>query len=259
MRPLHRATLLSGLALLFTGVSVGAQSIQRESQPSSTFAPAPAPAPAAAATGRAIFAGVWAYNAEDSLNAANGRKEDGTTQRRAGAGSASGGRGGGTSHTGVSSGGLGGNGNGGGSGSGPGGFGGYGGGGQPSPFTSLVVNERRDLVRDLMEVPVELKIKVTDAAITFVDHLDRELTYPTSGKKQKYQLSASEFFAKAYWDGLQLRKDIEANDGFKMRETYFVSENGKRLFVIVRVGDPQDKDKDAPVVGVNRVYDRVLR
>lgn len=155
--------------------------------------------------------------------------------------------------------GLGGNGSGTGSGSGPGGFGGYGGGGQGSAFTSLIVNERRDLVRDLLEVPVELKIKVTDDAVTFVDHLERELTYPTTGKKQKYQLSASIFTAKTYWDGPQLKKDIQGNDDFKMRETYFVSDDGKRLFVIVRVGDPQEKDKEAPVVGVNRVYDRVER
>ena len=44
-----------------------------------------------------------------------------------------------------------------------------------------------------------------------------------------------------------------------MREIYFLSEDGKRLFVIVRVGDPKGKDPEAPVVGVNRVYDRVDR
>jgi hypothetical protein len=45
-----------------------------------------------------------------------------------------------------------------------------------------------------------------------------------------------------------------------MHETYFLSEDGKRLFVIIRVGDPpteKEKEKGAQIVGVNRVYDRV--
>jgi hypothetical protein len=133
--------------------------------------------------------------------------------------------------------------------------GGYGGGGgMNSPFTSLIVNERRDLVRDLLEVPMELTIKSSDAEVTFIEHLDRELTYPTTGKKRKYQLSASVFEAKAYWENGQFKKEIEGTEGFRMSETYMLSESGKRLFVIVRVGNPQDKQ--ATIVGVNRVYDR---
>jgi hypothetical protein len=58
----------------------------------------------------------------------------------------------------------------------------------------------------------------------------------------------------------QLFREIEGARGFKMHETYFLSEDGKRLFVIIRVGDPpreKEKEKGAQIVGVNRVYDRV--
>src|SRR5262249_41749692 len=106
------------------------------------------------------------------------------------------------------------------------------------------------------EVPQTLKIKVSSEAVSLTDDLDRERTYPTSGKKQHYQLGAANYDAKAYWDGHQFYKDIEGIRGFKMHETYFLSEDGKRLFVIIRVGDPS-KDKNAPIVGFNRVYDRV--
>jgi hypothetical protein len=229
--------LLGSLALLLTGVSVGASSGQQEAQP-----PSPS-GPSVSTATRASFAGVWAYNAHDSLNAANGRSEDapGATHRsKAGSGPDPAAAGAMAGTHGIT---------------------GFGQGNAPvqSPFASLIVNERRDLVRDLLEVPVELTIKLADGSITFVDHLARELTYQTTGKKQKYQLSASIFEAKTYWDGPQLKKDIEATEGFKMRETYFLSEDGKRLFVIVRLGDPKGKDPEAPIVGVNRVYDRIER
>jgi hypothetical protein len=41
-----------------------------------------------------------------------------------------------------------------------------------------------------------------------------------------------------------------------MFETYFLSDDGNRLFVIIRIGE---QTKNAPVVGVNRVYDRDRR
>lgn len=259
MRPLRQVTFLIALALVLTGTSMGIQAQQPESQPA-----AKAPNPATALGSREEFAGVWVYNADESLNAANGRKEDTATMRRAGNAGTTVNRGGGsgagrTGSGGTNGGGSGGTGSGGSTGGAPGGYGGYGGGGTVSPFTPLIANERRDLVRDLLEIPVELTIKLGNDAVTFVDHLDRELTYPTTGKKQKYQLSASEFSARAYWDGQQFKKEIEGAEGFKMQETYFVSENGQRLFVILRIGNPQEKEKDAPVVGVNRIYDRVQR
>jgi hypothetical protein len=258
MGALHRVTLLTGLALVLNSastVSVHARDGQKESQPGPSTSSVASPAT------KESFAGVWVYNPEESLNSANGRKEDNAAMRR-GVSSGNGGNGGangggagaGRTGSGGTTAGTSGTGN-----PNPGGFGGGGGGGggMSSPFTSLVVNERRDLVRDLLEVPVELKIKLTDSEVTFVDHLDREITYPTTGKKKKYQLSASVFEAKAYWDGSLLKKEIEGTEGFRMSETYMLSESGKRLFVIVRVGNTQDKQ--ANIVGVNRVYDRVER
>ena len=50
--------------------------------------------------------------------------------------------------------------------------------------------------------------------------------------------------------------DMEAARGFKMFQTAFLSDDGNRLFVIIRVGEQK---KDVPVVGVNRVYDRQRR
>jgi hypothetical protein len=41
-----------------------------------------------------------------------------------------------------------------------------------------------------------------------------------------------------------------------MSETYFLSEDGQRLFVIIRIGDPR---RPETMAGVNRVYDRIGR
>jgi hypothetical protein len=214
-------------------------------------APSPTPQSAASATpsagGKARphedFAGTWKYNADDSVNAATGRSEtaravnDRRGVRSGGVGPRRGGPGG------IGS-----------SGGGPGGGGSSGGGGfGPDPGMSLYL-EQRDAQRDLMEIALELKLVVTTTAVSVTDDLDRTLTYPTDGKKQKYQLGAAVFDAKTYWDGGQLRNDIEGPLGLKITATYFLSEGGDRLFLILRVGDPV---KDAPPVGVNRVYDRV--
>jgi len=283
MRGIDR-TAICALALL-TGawIGLGAQQAQQS-------APTPqgvTPVPSDKAPGPEFFNGTWAYNADYSLNAATGRPEQNpkaaNTRRPSGsAGSGAGGsRGGGSSGSGAggtSSGGTGGGGTGGGGTGGGGGFGGgaggYGGGaggypggggtyvggdGGMSPFT-LSMSEERGLRRDLLEVPEVLKIKVTDATVSFTDDLDRERSYPTTGKKQHYQLGAASYDAKVHWEGNQLFKEIEGARGFKIHETYFLSEDGKRLFVVIRVGDTpteKEKEKGAQIVGVNRVYDRV--
>jgi len=120
----------------------------------------------------------------------------------------------------------------------------------------LFMTERHDLVRDLLEVPELLRVRVTDEGVTFVDDLQRLRTYPTNGKLQKYQLGAAQFQARAYWEAGAFHKDIEASGNFKMTEVYRVSENGNQMFVAIRIGDPK---VPATMVGVNRVYDRVGR
>jgi hypothetical protein len=208
-------------------------------------AAAATPTPATPLT-RDSFSGMWDYNAAESVNAANGRPEQApqsATQRR--------GPGapvrmppqypnGGGSFGGIGSGGV----------------GGRSWGGMPRGPSVPALNTfvLRDLARDLLEVPEAYTITVADAAVTFVDDLGREYSFTTDGKKQKHQMGAAVFDARTSWQGLQLRKQISAAENFKMTETYFLSPDGQRLFVIIRVGEQR---KDVPVVGVNRVYDRV--
>jgi hypothetical protein len=97
-----------------------------------------------------------------------------------------------------------------------------------------MIQENRSLTRDLMEVPEALTIKVSPVAVTFIDDLERQRTYPTSGERQRIQLGAARFNAAAFWTGSQLEKRIDAADGFRMTEI-FLSADARRIFVI-RVG-----------------------
>lgn len=120
----------------------------------------------------------------------------------------------------------------------------------------MLLTERRDLIRDLLEVPEVLRIRVTADAVTFVDDLQRLRTYPSSNKLQKYQLGAAKFQARAYWSDGDFHKDIEATGDFRMTEIYHLNDSGSQLFVTIRIGDPK---KNTTLAGVNRVYDRVGR
>ena len=256
MRPVPRSGVVLAVA-----VAVTAGLARPFAQQGTT---APAAAPAATATAPAvtitpeIFSGRWDYNAQESVNAANGRPEQNpqsATQRRSPNGGRPGDRPGSSSGTVYPPGGA-----------PPVGWGNggnpYGGGaGMPNPNPpgprmgpALITSLLKDLARDLLEVPELLNIKVTPEAVTFTDDLDRELTYVTNGKKEKHQIGAAVFDARTAWDGVQLKKNISAAEGFKMSETYFLSTDAQRLFVIIRLGEQR---KGAPVVGVNRVYDRI--
>jgi len=205
------------------------------------------------------FAGGWDYNPVESINAATGRPEQGGRSATARAGA----RGGAVARGGGSGGGTGGAapraGNAGGStpaAGGAGGYGGYGGGFYGGDFgpTPDMIAQSRALSRDLLEVPEALTIKVSSDTVVITDDLKRERTYFTDGRKQKYQIGAASFEARTYWDGSHLRKEIEGAYGFRMTETYFLSADGSRMFVVVRVGQQK---KDAPLVGFDRVYDRI--
>jgi hypothetical protein len=259
MRPVPRS-----IVVLTAAVAVTAAVARPVAQQGATTPPVPPTTPAATATAPAVtitpelFSGFWDYNALDSVNAANGRPEQNpqsATQRRTPNGGRPADRPGTGSGTVYPPGGAppvgwgnGGNPNG----------GGY---GMPNPNPpgprmgpALITSLLKDLARDLLEIPESLSIKVTPEAVTFTDDLDRELTYATNGKKQKQQIGAAVFDARTTWDGVQLKKNISAAEGFKMTETYFLSTDAQRLFVIIRLGEQR---KGAPVVGVNRVYDRV--
>jgi hypothetical protein len=282
-RRVDRRTVWSGVVVLSVCIGIGLGAQQATPPPAAPAPPGPPATPVASenAPGPEFFNGTWEYNADYSVNAATGRPEQnprGANGRRTpsspgagtggsrpptgsggGAGGGSGGTGGGGYGPGgpvgggVGGGGFGGYPGGGGFGGGGGGYTGGGGGGDPYGLSMI---EQADLRRDLLEVPQTLTIKVTSESVSLTDDLDRERSYPTTGKKQHYQLGAASYDARGRWDGHQFFKEIEGARGFKMSETYFLSEDGKRLFVIIRVGDTS-KDKNAPIVGFNRVYDRV--
>jgi hypothetical protein len=197
--------------------------------------------------------GKWTYNPDQSVNAATGRPETqrAANDRRSGG---SGGAGGGP-RVGAGGGGVagpagppGGIGSDRGAGNDPGG----GGFGPPSVALNMY-QQARDTQRDLMEIAPALNIGVTDSTFTVTDDLGRTLTFQTDGKRKKYQLGAAVFDAKAYWDASQLRLDIEGPNGFKMKQSYLLSEDGTRLFMIIRLVDQSQNER---TVGVNRAYDR---
>ncbi len=117
--------------------------------------------------------------------------------------------------------------------------------------------EMRTLIRDLMEVPEKLILKVTSDGISVTDDLERERVYPTDGKERKYQLSGAQYEAKVLWEGPQLKREIKGGYNFKMTEVAFLSADGNRMYIIIRLGD-QTRKPPPPTVGVNRVYDRVV-
>jgi len=206
----------------------------------------PTPTPGGKAHAREDFAGRWKYNPDESINAATGRPETAraVNDRR-------GVRGGGATRGGAGGPGTSGGGGGYRGGGGPPAGGGYGAG---TDIGMAIYLEQRDTQRDLMEIAPELELAVAQNSVTIRDDLNRELTFSTDGKKQKHQLGAAIFDAKTTWDAGQLKNNIEGPDGLKITATYFLSEDGDRLFLIIRIGE---KVKDEPPVGVNRVYDRV--
>jgi hypothetical protein len=228
MRWLDRSGSYAAVAVLVLAATVLLSAAGQLPNPAATEA---APAPSA-------FEGRWRYNAQDSLNVATGRPEQaprsatqrggtrsGPTLPSARRGSDRGGYGGGI---GVSR--------------------------QPDIGpTPAMVRASRDLMRDLLEIPESLTITVKSDSVAFVDDIDRERTYPTDGSKRDYHLGASQFGARVEWRNSQLRMDIQGDFGFRMNETYFLSPDGQRLFVILRVGGTSP---DAPI-GADRVYDRV--
>jgi hypothetical protein len=206
---------------------------------------------------RELFNGVWDYHPEQSVDAATGRPEQGPTGPAAARDRARPEPGDGRqrppSGRDRGGGGFGGDGFGGG-GFGGGGFGnsGY----QPPSRREVLANLNRSLHRDLLEVPETLAITVEPEAVTFVDDLERTYTFPTDRQQHRYIVSAARFDARTYWDGARLHKQIQGPRGFRLSETYFLSSDGQRMFVVIRLGE-QPQAEGEPIDGVNRVYDRI--
>jgi hypothetical protein len=220
----------------------------------------PDPRPPVAAPAEAVpaqhdkedFAGVWDYNADESIDIRTGRPEQrprsatqrGSTGTPASRGTSGGSRGG--SGTGDPAG-------------GGGGFGGGDGGGRGGNIpmtgpTPAMMREARDMARDLLEVAERLTIKVGEKDVAITDDLDRQRTYVTDNRKERHQIAASRFDVRTEWRDSQLIQQIEGAFDFKMSQTFFLSADGRRLFLMVRVGEPR---RNVPQAGFNRVYDRV--
>lgn len=246
------------LTLCVTGGSVFAVAQQQPSGSSPRTVSSAAPQPSVLEG----LSGVWDYNADLSVDAATGRPEQAprsaAARQVAPAASSPAVRPpatGGGAPAGTSAGAT----NNGGTGSG----GGSSGGGGPVGATFdearrqmalLLAAERRTLLRDLLEVPEKLTIRAAAAEVSITDDLKRERIFATDGKRRKYQLSAATFEASSGWQDSAFRKEIHGSNNFKMTETYVLSEDGKRLFVIIRIGDPK---RPETMAGVNRVYDRI--
>lgn len=191
------------------------------------------------------FVGSWDYNADESINIRTGQPEQrprSATQRGNTPGVLTPARGGrGTGSGGPAQPGVGPNGGSGSRGTGVG----------PTPE---MVRESRDMARDLLEVSEHLTITVGPGSVTITDDLDRTRTYVTDGRRERHQLAASRFDVRTEWSDSQLRQQIEGAFNFKMSQVFFLGPDGRRLFVIIRVGEP---GRDTPQAGFNRVYDRV--
>jgi hypothetical protein len=125
-----------------------------------------------------------------------------------------------------------------------------------SPFapSPQMLRENRDLSRDLLEIAETLTFVITPDAVAITDDLGRERTYPTDNRRERYRLGASEFNARVRWDEDRLLREIEGSFGFRMTETYYLSPDASRLFLIIRVGEAS---RGRPQAGINRVYDRI--
>jgi hypothetical protein len=251
----ERSMFLSGFASILSMLAVMPLAAQQSELPAINPTASTATDAAANVAPHPIelLAGQWSYNPDESINIATGRPEQAprsATQRTPGA--RAGGGGGGMRPGPVSGRAAGSSSDVPGETAAP----------RPSPLfapgemgpTLSMMQESRSLRRDLMEVPEALTITIVSGGVSFTDDLERTRVYDTTGLKQKYQLGAARFSAATEWKDSQLRKHIEAADGFRMSETYFLSPDGERLFVIVRLGDPR---KGSSTVGVNRVYDRI--
>ena len=231
-RLFRRVVASGGVALtILAGVDVGAGQVALSE---------PAAPRISAANAPPRFTGRWDYNDHESINAGTGRREQvpqSATAPSTGAAAAAAARGAA------------------GSGGGPSGLEGRTGGSRAqSTVIGNLIQNAQNFVRDLLEVPEALTIRVSADAVTFTDDLSRERVFPTDGKGREYRLSASRFDAKTVWDGRQLRREIAGGGGFKIFETYFLSDDGQRLFVIIRVKAPQ---RPGFIAGFNRVYDRI--
>jgi hypothetical protein len=186
---------------------------------------------------RPVLSGRWTYNDSLSDNPRDAFQNDSTGQRRTRRGGGGGG--------GMGGGGFGGRG---GMGGGRGGFGGGGSGGGMD-------DSERSGMRATMEFatthPVVMDIAQADTAFTFTADGGTPMVLPLNGHKVKDKtLDDVEFESKGQWKGFHYIVERNISHGGKVTEEYLKSQDGKQLYVIVKVEGLRGRD-----VQFRRIYD----
>lgn len=114
-------------------------------------------------------------------------------------------------------------------------------------------NDVRRALRDLLEVAQSYTLSVHDKDVTITDDLDRATTYATDGHREKHQFGATEFDSRTTWDRALLSQQIDALDMIKMSQVFMPSEDGRSLFIWIKVDKP---DMTPPIKPITRVYSR---
>ena len=137
------------------------------------------------------------------------------------------------------------------------GGGGFGGGGYiPRPSSGVYEADLRRALRDLLEVAGSLQIELKPEQVVVTDDLERTLTFSTIGRKEKHRIGATNFQARAAWDGGVFKLDIESVGDFRMTQAFVPSEDGQTLFVSITVERPEFKP---PIKPITRTYRRVTQ
>ena len=111
----------------------------------------------------------------------------------------------------------------------------------------------KSAMRDLLEIAEKLSFRFADDSVTITDDLNRELTFATTGAKEKRQLSATEFNARTRFSGGALTQ-LLTSDELALTEVYLPSEDGNEMLVSITVDKPDFKP---PLKDIMRVYTRV--
>jgi hypothetical protein len=111
----------------------------------------------------------------------------------------------------------------------------------------------RSAMRDLLEIAERLSFRASQDSVTITDDLERQLTFATSGNKEKRQLAATEFNARTRFSGGALEQQLSV-DELVLTEIYLPSEDGREMLISINVDKP---DFQPPLKSIMRVYSRV--
>jgi hypothetical protein len=136
-----------------------------------------------------------------------------------------------------------------------GGFGGLGGptmGGMRGrgPVDPAALQQRRDLMRELLEPVTRFALDHDAETVTFTFADGRQVRYRTGGRPEKHQAINGTVETETRWKGTALERQTHLDDGVRIIET-FTRESPTQLIVTVKTsGGPMRRAKP-----VRRVYD----